>query len=492
MHYLRRVALALVAGALSLLGSAAPRTVRVVVASDTHLLAPELCDTTSAAYKRECRNDMKLTGLSDDILRAWVDEVKALHPDVVLISGDLTHNGERASHEAMAQHLDVLRKSGIKTFVVPGNHDINNPHACRHTGPRREKATTVTRSEFASIYTSHGYGRGARRDEASLSYAAEPVKGLVVIAIDSNLDEQNHLKSRGDTADVYNNGGAVKESTLQWLANETRRAAKAGKTVVAMMHHHGVDHFDGESRVLPKYVAKNAKEVRQTLMDNGVKLLFTGHLHVNDIARAFGQNAGDSITEVATCSLVSYPFAYRVVEFRGREASIDTRRVEATANEPALAARGRKQLTAVAPKMMKSAVNSLWRRHADKLRKFGSLAGAFGSDEPLDFEAMLETLANTACESLSAIATPAIVSFVEGNESPTAAKRATDVLREKAADIIARFIKGPARHLAQFAAEEAISAVEPKLKSLLEDRNYAGKPNERRVNDHWLKVVVKQ
>lgn len=61
-------------------------------------------------------------GLDDPALeRAIEDLVSRVSPDLVAVSGDLTHRGRREEHEAAARYLRAL---GPPLLVVPGNHDI--------------------------------------------------------------------------------------------------------------------------------------------------------------------------------------------------------------------------------------------------------------------------------------------------------------------------------------------------------------------------------
>jgi 3',5'-cyclic AMP phosphodiesterase CpdA len=61
-------------------------------------------------------------GLDDPGLeRAIGDLVARVAPDLVVASGDLTHRGRQAEHEAAARYLRAL---GPPLLVVPGNHDI--------------------------------------------------------------------------------------------------------------------------------------------------------------------------------------------------------------------------------------------------------------------------------------------------------------------------------------------------------------------------------
>lgn len=53
-------------------------------------------------------------------LKALLQKVKALKPDLLLATGDLSEDGSRASYEALEQFLSPL---GVPVFALPGNHD---------------------------------------------------------------------------------------------------------------------------------------------------------------------------------------------------------------------------------------------------------------------------------------------------------------------------------------------------------------------------------
>jgi hypothetical protein len=77
-----------------------------------------------------------------------------------------------------------------------------------------------------------------------------------------------------------------------------------------MLHHNVLEHLPGQtqSALGRRYMVQNHGDIIQRLEAAGVRLMFTGHLHVQDVARR-GQ-----LCEVLTGSLVSYPHPYRVVE----------------------------------------------------------------------------------------------------------------------------------------------------------------------------------
>ena len=97
----------------------------IVQISDIHYLSPSLFD-----YDR-LRNltltgDGKATHIMDKVMDEFVSEMLELSPDAVVVTGDLTYNGEKKSHEELKDKLSILEKNGIKVFVLMGNHDTGN------------------------------------------------------------------------------------------------------------------------------------------------------------------------------------------------------------------------------------------------------------------------------------------------------------------------------------------------------------------------------
>lgn len=270
---------------------------KMVVLSDPHVMVPELLVNEGTAWTTYLNGQRKLVDFSQRLFDDMIVRVKRdLRPGLVLISGDLTKDGEQVSHQYVTRKLDELRAIGIQTLVVPGNHDRgSNSDAVYYDGTSTTAATVATNEWFATQYANYGYGAGSEREGTTLTYACEPMMGLVVIGIDSGTD------------------GNVSQTTLDWVVEKTAAARTSGKKVIAMMHHPLIPHFTGVDNFVSTAVVGNYETVRNTLADAGIRVVFTGHFHTSDIAKDWNAAKTREIYDVNTGSLISYPCDYREV-----------------------------------------------------------------------------------------------------------------------------------------------------------------------------------
>lgn len=275
------------------------------VISDIHYFSPALYDSKeNPAFQEYLNGDRKMLKESGAILDEALSEISASKTPFLLIPGDLTKDGEKKSHEEVAAKLEALSNKGVKVFVIPGNHDINNPHAKSFLNGESAKVEHINKEDFARIYNNFGYGDAIKKDAASLSYLVEPVKGLWLIGIDACKYENN--------VEEPVTGGAIRPATLQWIKDILAEAKKQNKTVFAMMHHGLVEHFTGQHILFQEYLVDNYEQVADDLAKSGLNFIFTGHMHANDIVK---KNVGSSaIYDIETGSTVSYPCPIRFVD----------------------------------------------------------------------------------------------------------------------------------------------------------------------------------
>ncbi len=295
--------------------------IKVVVLSDPHVMAPGLLVNEGTAWTTYLNGQRKMVDYSKLLFDDMITRIKEnIKPELVLITGDLTKDGEQVSHEYVTSKLDELRAIGIKTLVIPGNHDRgSNSDAVYYDGESTTAATVATNEWFATQYANYGYGVSSEREGTTLTYACEPITGLVVIGIDSGTD------------------GNVSETTLDWVVEKATAARASGKKVIAMMHHPLMPHFAGVDNFVSTAVVGNYKTVRNTLADAGIRVVFTGHFHTSDIAKDWNADKSREIYDVNTGSLISYPCDYREVTMSAdlSEMSIMTGHSTAIASETA-------------------------------------------------------------------------------------------------------------------------------------------------------------
>ncbi len=278
---------------------------RFAVFSDPHLYDADL-GIEGAAFQRDMDRDRKLLPESREILAAAIGRVSASGAGFLLIPGDLTKDGERQDHLLMAEQLSTLSRSGVRVYVVPGNHDILNPGAVSYSGSRKTRVANVTPDEFASIYKDAGYGEAISRDPGSLSYVAEPAPGLWLLAVDSANYADNPHRSTPQT------GSGLTQSRIAWIEAVLGRAIEARKAVIVMLHHGVVEHFAGQSKYFHRYLLDDWQGASDMLAAYAVSVAFTGHFHAQDAAmrRAAG---GRVIYDVETGSLATFPDPVRTV-----------------------------------------------------------------------------------------------------------------------------------------------------------------------------------
>ena len=288
--------------------------IKIAVVSDIHymdpLIAPEDPEN-NPAWQTYVSHDRKIYELSDPIFRKIVSDLMTEKPDILLIAGDLAKEGELVCHETVKGLLQQLENEGIQVFVVPGNNDIDNPDARNHKTDPPSVIANISEKDFTTIYGDFGYSEALYKDPASLSYICQPFDGLWILGID------------GVKRSASGVSGAINPLTLAWIQNKMVEARANKIKVLAMMHYGINEHYTGQKSLEP--LISKAKDNAIALMNAGIRLIFTGHYHANDIADF--TNEGKTLTDIQTGSLVTPLSPYRIMTLDDNFINIDTRRV---------------------------------------------------------------------------------------------------------------------------------------------------------------------
>ncbi|MEH2072413.1 MAG: metallophosphoesterase [Nostoc sp.] len=246
---------------------------RFAVVSDLHLALPHTIWNHPSRFH--------LVEVSISAFESVLQHLTQLDLDFLLLPGDLTQHGEPENHAWLQQRLAQLP---FPVYVVPGNHDVPVLLADRQS---------IAFADFPYYYTKCGYD-----DPQQMYYIRQLLPGVKLIGLNSNS-----FNDQGEQV------GCLDTKQLRWL--EDVLAASADELILVMVHHNVVEHLPNQSNhpLANRYMLANSAQMLQLLKRYGVKLVFTGHLHVQDVAYS------DGVYDITTGSLVSYPHPYRLLEF---------------------------------------------------------------------------------------------------------------------------------------------------------------------------------
>ncbi|MBC1396520.1 metallophosphoesterase [Listeria welshimeri] len=280
----------------------------IIETTDVHYFAPSLTDNGVAFKQYVAAGDGKQLAYSDEITDAFLEDVEAKKTDVLIISGDLTNNGEKTSHEELAKKLAQVEKAGTQVFVVPGNHDINNPWARKFEKDKQLPTDTITPTDFSKIYGDFGYKDAISSDDFSLSYLAAPSSKVWLLMLDTAIYKTNMQQGTPTTE------GGLTTGTLDWVKECSTLAEKNGAKLIPVMHHNLTNHSDVIQR---GFTINYNQQVIDTLTAGNMEFSLSGHIHTQNIRTAKSTD-GKEITDIVTNALSVYPHKYGNITYSAK------------------------------------------------------------------------------------------------------------------------------------------------------------------------------
>ena len=300
---------------------------------------------------------------------------------IVLLVGDLTDDGQAPNIDAaLAVIAECRAQHGLRVLACPGNHDLfalqGRPQDKGFLGPGGQplllrsadcpEAATLGAGAALLRMQDLGYrpiaqdlhwespfgtdpdwaarqyevvspeGR-ARCRMIDASYLIEPAPGLWVLSLDANVavprDGATDLADPASFVDPSGTGWTAvlqhRGHLLNWVADVVRRAQAQGKALVAFSHYPPLDVLAGsgaeELRIFgASGLARRIPppEVAQAIAATGLRLHFSGHLHVNDTARHGG--AGQGFFNIAVPAPVGFCPGLKIADLDGDLVTIRT------------------------------------------------------------------------------------------------------------------------------------------------------------------------
>ncbi len=306
------LAVCVAVGAVPLTARCTSSPLKLMAAADTHFrCAADLGETsdTYAEYMLDpatfgyASTQGQMDYESEAILAALLRAFTASDAPYLLIAGDLTC-GKRQSHLAFAEYLRKAEAaSGKQIFVIVGNHDC----------AAESSDDKISMEEFREIYADFGYREALARHDKSASYAVDLDGDWRLLAIDSCIYGEDD--------------GKLSTGVFRWIKAQVQQAKRDGKTLIAMMHHSLLPHYELQPMI------DNWRIFAAWFADHGIRTVLTGHIHANDISSTV-TDRGNTLYDIQTGALTASPNTYRVLTMGQNSVQIESRYI--TSIDPSL------------------------------------------------------------------------------------------------------------------------------------------------------------
>lgn len=251
------------------------RDARLYLISDTHLIANELHDDGIAFQHMRDTSAGKDLDYQEIALTAFTRMLLKKKPTALIITGDLTFNGEKASAERLHKIFAPLLKAGIHLFTIPGNHDIFDGWARKFENDKELYAAQISPFDWKRIF-SDGYQNSINTDPTSLSYSVNLNKKYHLVFLDTNIYGQHESNASPTT------NGELSMQQLEWLAVDLAKARSNNQHSLLFMHHNLYDH---NKIIHGGYTLDNAGDLHKLCNQYHVAAVFSGHIHAQNIIR---------------------------------------------------------------------------------------------------------------------------------------------------------------------------------------------------------------
>lgn len=262
--------------------------------ADLHYYSPTL-GTKGRAYELRSGSDQKCLAESGAIIDSAFDMIAKSDTQAVLIAGDVTNNGEIASHNELREKLCELKKKK-PVYLITATHDW-----CCDKNPRRfegystfNDVPTMESEKLGDFYADFGPNQADAvftTHLGTVSYTVDVGEKVRVLCLN---DDQNGKGMAGFT-----------EEHFIWIEKQIKKAMDEGKFLIGMEHHLLMSHIH-PMLSFGSVCVGDKQYVASRLADAGLRYMFVGHSHLQSI-ECFTSKKGNKLFEVNVGSLVGYP-----------------------------------------------------------------------------------------------------------------------------------------------------------------------------------------
>jgi len=218
--------------------------------------------------------------------------------------------------------LDELKDFGF--YPKPGDLYWSTPFS-----PYSLKDYFYEKAMQNADYTRRMYDVSEGFPVPDLSYVAEPVKGVWLMAIDGNTYIPKNTKENPANAENYKGAGigynnvlTHKKHLIEWVKKTMKEAHRNGKTVIAFTHYPMIDYNDGATQDIKTLLGEKKwqmervpeEQVARAFAEAGLQIHFAGHMHINDTG--IRKTGNTMLVNIQVPSLAAYIPAYKVLTIK--------------------------------------------------------------------------------------------------------------------------------------------------------------------------------
>lgn len=287
---------------------------KIQVITDTHYYSRKVGTSGKAYEKAESKSQIVIKD-SDLVIKAGFDLLcQDNSTDIVLLSGDTTHNGELDSHAEFIEMLRDLKKRGKRVYVITATHDFRDGGVTDgYVGDEAVKVPAVEdRHDLWDMYYEFGPNEAISTHKESMSYVVQLAPGYRLFA----LNDDTNYKPEGE------HGSGFSDDCMQWILEQLKDAQEQDQYVIAMTHHPMIAPSPFYAIIGKGDMQRNHETTRETFADAGLHCMLTGHTHVHNISSIVTKK-GNVFYDIACGAMIGCPPVMRTITFDPAHAKID-------------------------------------------------------------------------------------------------------------------------------------------------------------------------
>lgn len=287
---------------------------KITFLADVHYYSKSL-GTSGRAYDFRSGSDQKCLAETEEIVDAAFSKLRLSNTNAIFIAGDITNDGEKASHEEFRNKINLLSKDK-PVYLITSTHDWccdKNPR-CFNGDTVSNEVETLKSEELRDYYYEFGPKQAIAEYITHLgtaSYVIQVSEDVRVLALN---DDQNGKGKAGYT-----------EEHLEWVCEQIRKAKEENQILIGMQHHLLMPHIS--ELISKEQCIGDNEEVTRKLVEAGLQVMVVGHSHFHNTKRYISEN-GNILYEINVGSLCGYPSPIVHMTIENNEIIVSTEHVE--------------------------------------------------------------------------------------------------------------------------------------------------------------------